>query len=451
MKKVKKNKENKFPVLIFLLSILMLMLGFYYEYVASPTRIFKKALTNITSNLKEVVEMFDFDTGLKKDYTKTSSIKITSNSSNYSSKLDLSKYNKNLTTINYPVLTKNLSETNTTVKVIMDSKNKKRLVTVTSSLNGANLLNTKSLIENSTEYYYDTSLKNTYINLGNNTYFESLGKNTTESDNFKYLYDHTLSSLASALSTKVKVKKENSHNKITLTIDNKITTEIINKVLTSLKNDNKSSQILTSYNQDFKKIKSKENYNILPKDAIIELNIYTEKYTYKITNYEIIYKSGEKTVTITYQYHNKASGEGKIIVNSEEYTYKYKNTPKSKEIILYSNNKKVGEISIEKTNTGILFDSNTIINNNELNINYIYNILNLKKNTSYNEEQQLIIRSSGKNQELLNFDIVIKTKVTSKNRISENTSSSIIKNALTQEEQNYLVNKNILIFNKLNS
>lgn len=451
MKKVKKNKENKFPVLIFLLSILMLMLGFYYEYVASPTRIFKKALTNITSNLKEVVEMFDFDTGLKKDYTKTSSIKITSNSSNYSSKLDLSKYNKNLTTINYPVLTKNLSETNTTVKVIMDSKNKKRLITVTSNLNGTNFLTTKSLIENSTEYYYDTSLKNTYINLGNNTYFESLGKSTTESDNFKYLYDYTLSSLASTLSTKVKVKKENSHNKITLTIDNKTTTEIINKVLTSLKNDNKASQILTSYNPDFKKIKNKENYNVLPKDAIIEFNIYTEKYTYKITNYEIIYKSGEKTVIITYQYLNKASGEGKIIVNSEEYTYKYKNTPKSKEIILYSDNKKVGEISIEKTNTGILFDSNTIINDNELNINYIYNILNLKKNTSYNEEQQLIIRSSGKKQELLNFDIVIKTKVTSKNRISENTSSSIIKNALTQEEQDYLTNKNILIFNKLNS
>ena len=109
------------------------------------------------------------------------------------------------------------------------------------------------------------------------------------------------------------------------------------------------------------------------------------------------------------------------------------------------------EISLEKTNTGVLFDSNTLINDNELNINYIYNILNLKKKKSYDEEQQLIIRHSSKEQEILNLDLVINTKVDAKSRILENNKDTIIKSSLTEQEQTNLNDRYINLFNELNN
>ena len=69
MKKNKKSKKNKFPILVFLLSIIMLLLGFYYECVASPSRILKKVLVNITSNITDVMDMFEFDTKMPQSNT----------------------------------------------------------------------------------------------------------------------------------------------------------------------------------------------------------------------------------------------------------------------------------------------------------------------------------------------------------------------------------------------
>ena len=162
MKKNKKSKKNKFPILVFLLSIIMLLLGFYYECVASPSRILKKVLVNITSNITDVMDMFEFDTKMPQSNTKTLTIKVSSNTNKYKSKVDLQKYNKKLSDINYQNLTKNLNDTNTIVKIVTDAKNKKRLLTVDSFLGNAKLLNTKSLIENATEYHYDP-MKNTII------------------------------------------------------------------------------------------------------------------------------------------------------------------------------------------------------------------------------------------------------------------------------------------------
>ena len=208
MKKNKKSKENKFPILIFLLSIIMLLLGFYYEYVASPTRILKKALINITSNITDVMEMFEFQTGIPQSNTKTQTIKVSANTSNYKSNFDLQKYNKKLSNINFSTLTKNLNETNTTIKIITDTKNKKRLLKTDSYLGNKNLINTKTLIENSTEYYYDPTINPNYINLGNNTYFESVNDNTTTNDNLKYLHEYIVQEISTTLITKVQKEKE---------------------------------------------------------------------------------------------------------------------------------------------------------------------------------------------------------------------------------------------------
>ena len=450
MKKNKKSKKNKFPILVFLLSIIMLLLGFYYECVASPSRILKKVLVNITSNITDVMDMFEFDTKMPQSNTKTLTIKVSSNTNKYKSKIDLQKYNKKLSDINYQNLTKNLNDTNTIVKIVTDAKNKKRLLTVDSFLGNAKLLNTKSLIENATEYHYDPTITSSYINLGNNTYFESVNDNTNTYDNLKYLHEYIVQELTTNLIDKIKVENEKDYNKININLIRKDQNNILDTVIDNLKKDSKASTIITSYKKYF--IINKKELKISLKNVNIEFSIYTEKYTYNIKKYAIHITDKKRNIDISYQPENKQTGSGSIEIDNNQYKFEYKKANKTKEVILYDNaNRKIGEISLEKTNTGVLFDSNTLINDNELNINYIYNILNLKKKKSYDEEQQLIIRHSSKEQEILNLDLVINTKVDAKSRILENNKDTIIKSSLTEQEQTNLNDRYINLFNELNN
>lgn len=450
MKKNKKSKKNKFPILVFLLSIIMLLLGFYYECVASPSRILKKVLINITSNITDVMDMFEFDTKMPQSNTKTLTIKVSSNTNKYKSKLGLQKYNKKLSDINYQNLTKNLNDTNTIVKIVTDAKNKKRLLTVDSFLGNTKLLNTKSLIENATEYHYDPTITSSYINLGNNTYFESVNDNTNTYDNLKYLHEYIVQELATNLIDKIKVENEKDYNKININLNSKDLNNILDTVIDNLKKDSKASTIITSYKKYF--IINKKELKISLKNVNIEFSIYTEKYTYNIKKYAIHITDKKRNIDISYHPENKQTGSGSIEIDNNQYKFEYKKANKTKEVILYDNaNRKIGEISLEKTNTGVLFDSNTLINDNELNINYIYNILNLKKKKSYDEEQQLIIRHSSKEQEILNLDLVINTKVDAKSRILENNKDTIIKSSLTEQEQTNLNDRYINLFNELNN
>ena len=450
MKKNKKSKKNKFPILVFLLSIIMLLLGFYYECVASPSRILKKVLVNITSNITDVMDMFEFDTKMPQSNTKTLTIKVSSNTNKYKSKIDLQKYNKKLSDINYQNLTKNLNDTNTIVKIVTDAKNKKRLLTVDSFLGNAKLLNTKSLIENATEYHYDPTITSSYINLGNNTYFESVNDNTNTYDNLKYLHEYIVQELTTNLIDEIKVENEKDYNKININLIRKDQNNILDTVIDNLKKDSKASTIITSYKKYF--IINKKELKISLKNVNIEFSIYTEKYTYNIKKYAIHITDKKRNIDISYQPENKQTGSGSIEIDNNQYKFEYKKANKTKEVILYDNaNRKIGEISLEKTNTGVLFDSNTLINDNELNINYIYYILNLKKKKSYDEEQQLIIRHSSKEQEILNLDLVINTKVDAKSRILENNKDTIIKSSLTEQEQTNLNDRYINLFNELNN
>lgn len=449
---MKKKNYHKSSIFTFILSIILLTLGFYYEYFANPTRIIKKSLTEIGNNLISTIEMFNFDTGITVDSSKKSTIKITANSSNYDSNIDITKLNKNLTPLNYSKLTQNLSDTTAELEITTNTKNKEKLITFTGNLAGKSPLTLKKLISNSTEYYYNSNIKNNYINLGNNTYFETVTAKNTPLDNLKYLNNISLDSISEDLATSLELTKHKEYNKISISLDKENVDNILTNILNSLEKDKKSKAILAGYNQKINK-KSLKNLNKLSKSATIQISIYTEKYTYKVKSYELIYKDKDE-ITITHEVNDSSSNEGTIKVNNDlKYKYTYKNLPLSKEIIIYDkNNEKIGETSIEKTNTGIIFDSNTITNDKELNINYIHNILNLKKNKSYEEQQQLIIRSSAsENKSILNLTMTITSLVTSKNKIDEATATSIIKGSLTQAEQQDLANTYLNIYNKLNS
>ena len=452
------KKKNKFPVFTFLLSLILLTLGFYFELIANKERILKKGVSNIFENVIEVVDMFEFDTGLSNNYKKEADIKITSNSLNntYLTEQNSITKKENLT-LNLGNIFRNLNETNIKITSINDVRNKKRFLHLQSNLQGANLLELKSLTENSTKYYYVSGFLNTYVNNGNDNYFESIDEETTIIDNVKYLSSFIIESITNNIQpsdykiTEEKLSinnEEKNYKKISIEIDKKKADEINKNVIKSIKNDDRSRKIILSTNKEIADFKT----NIFPKNANLTLNTYVENYTYKIKKYEIIYTNSKtkENITVTYEYKNKNEGTGEIIINNEKYKYEYISKEKSKEITLYTEYQKIGTISIEKTKTGILFDLNIVNNNKEVSINYIMNLLNLKKGKSYNQEQQLTIRTEV-NNEPLNFDINVNTEVNNKTKIDEDTSSSIIERTLTTEDKTRLNNIFLDVISKLNS
>ena len=452
------KKKNKFPIFTFLLSITLLTLGFYFELIANKERILKKGVSNVFENIIEVVDMFEFDTGLSNNYKKEADIKITSNSftNNYLTEGNNIIKNENLT-LNLGNIFRNLNETNTEVTIINDLKNKKRFIHLQSNLQETNLLELKNLTENSTNYYYVNGFLNTYVNNGNDNYFESFDEKTTVIDNMKYLSNFIIESITNNINnTDYKIteeklninNKEKKYKKISILIDKKKADEINKNVVKSIKKDDRSSKIILSTNKEIDNLKT----NIFPKNTNLILNTYVENYTYKIKKYEIIYNNSKtkENITVTYECKNKNEGIGEIIINNEKYKYEYVSREKSKEITIYTEEQKLGTISIEKTKTGILFDLSIINDNKEISINYIMNLLNLKKGKSYNQEQQLTIRTEV-NNEPLNFDITINTKVNNKVKIEEDTSSSIIEKTLTDEDRARLNNIFLDVITKLNS
>ena len=455
---IRKNKKNQFPIFICLFSFALLALGFYYEYVANPKRILGKALNNISTNITQITNMSQFSTGLASNYTQVSNIKITANTNNYTPTIN---NNKKLIT-NYPIFIKNLNDLDTKVIKSIDTNNHKKFFSITSSLNGENLFEIKRLIENSTEYYYVSNYLNTYINNGNNNYFESLDSNTTTYENTEYLKKFLIKSIANNLdntyfNSTVKEKTINNiskkYNVITLNIDNDKAKKLTKLVLNDVKNDPRAYKIFISYNPNFKNVKINKNTIIIPKNTDIKLNIYTDRYTYKIKKYELIKEKNNNNMVLTYEYNDENFGNGYVIRNNNiEYKYEYLSKKNSKQLtILTENDKKLGTINIEKTNTGIIFDLSIVTKEKELAINYIYNILNLKKNQSYDSEQQLTFRSTNENQEILNMDITINSKTSSKVKIEEDASDAVIERTLSKEEKETLNETIINTFNILNS
>lgn len=440
------KRKSKFPIFTFLLSLALLGTGFYYEYLSSPKRILKEALLNTNKEFDEIADMFNFDTGIINDYSKTSNIKISSNSNNYSPKISNEKY----LNINYQNLIKNLNETSLKLTTITNTTNKTRLLTLSSTYQGEELLTYKKLIKNATEYYYDSNFSNNYINNGNNTYFESINKNITIYDNTKYLYKEIINSLIKNIDFSSFTNKliEKDYNIVTLKMTSTDITKVLTNTLTELKNNQRLNTIITNYYKDFKKLKVPSISN----DFTFQLNIYTDRYNYKIKKIDLTLNCNQNSYYITLAYEDINNITGIITKNQvEKYSYKYTRNKREKELTIFSqSNEKIGSIVLEKTNSGITFDTNIQNNDNELSINYIYNILNLEYEKKYQEQRQIMLRSFNKKDGMLNLDITINSNITSKNtNIYEDTSEAIIERTLSQEEKEKINNTLFDILYKL--
>ncbi len=451
---VKKKNTGKYIAItiLILLSMTLIGIGIYTSYISNPKRIIATSTEKLTNQIKEFLQSNNEELNLGNNYTLTSKIKLAIDS-DY-----LTMYaTTDPTYLAYTNLLKNLNQTENTLILSQDQKNQKLLANWTTTLNQKELLNGKYLIENSTQYYYIKNFLETYINDGNSNYFETLAKDETAKENFIYIYDTVVKSFKENLKDNYFSKyqeittidnKDQKLTKVSFKITDKILKEIANAILKDLKNDEKANSILTGINENFKKMKIKEDASILGEKQELELNVYTDNLTYQAKKYELRILEDTREQKITYE---KGKNDDKIYISEESNVLArldIKQKQNKTEIkIISSKEQELGTITIEKTNKNTSISAT--IKDKETSIDFDYNskISDIKKNTSYKNDIELSLKVVSDNINIINANINMSNDITNKVNINEDVSTSVLASTITQEQQQALMQQitNILI------
>lgn len=439
-----KNKGTRLGLALLCISVILIGSGIYISYLSNPKRIISNAMKDLKTSLKleninEIIinEQISEKEQLN-DITVASNIKTTANSQYL-----IEKANLESTYLQYVNFLKNISNLESNINYIQDNKNEKLLFTINSYLYNQPFINRKYLIQDTTEYQYIEELKNSYINNGNNNYFETT---TSQIENIKYLYSLIMTSLENNLkdeyftTTKEKITINNTEqlsNKVSLIIDNQISEELLKKIINTLENDKPAVNILKSFNIDTNKL---NEIKTLSKDQKIIFNVYTDRISYKAIKYELLVMNSKNTLTITYEYN---LGIGQII-NNNELIYKYqitKNNSSIKVNIFSKENKDIGSIIIENTDNhkeiSLTYDDGNI---NSIG-NYKIEFTTIKDDYTYSLLQEFNLRITSKVIELINISSLIDTKIEYEAKIEEDTSTSILKSGITEEEREFYNNQ----------
>lgn len=439
---MEENKKGKKRItILIILGIILICGGIILTYLSSPSYVSKTVIKEFGQKATNVITN-KLETGLEENYKTTSSIKM-----------DLkSDYFAALTAIDpsYAIMSNllnNLSNTENNITIVQDKQKKKLFLNWDSKLSGQNLINTKYLVDNATAYYAIDGVTNTYVNNGNNNYFESLNSSTTTNENIKYIIEKITESMANNLDKSYlseTYKDEYKMITITLTEQNLITYG--NKIITDLKNDEKANKIMTGYNPDFSKTKlTKED---IISSGTIKINIYLDKLLPQVKIYELELENGNK---ITYL---KGKNQDKIEIKSTEEViiFEIVNHKNKTEInIKDQNNKSYGKVTISKTNTNYDIVANIESDTSTINFGYNYQITNLKKGTSYNSSLTITMKVTAQTTTIFDGKITVTGQTSNNTTITEDTSNSVLASTLSKTQSELLEQKISLIILSLMS
>ena len=438
----KKDKKGKKKLIVFIviLGILLVAGGGVLTYLTSAKYVTKTVIKNMSKNVTSYIGEGTI-TGLEENYKKISTIKINLKSDYYASLAT--------TDPNYGTLAKlftNLSNTENKLTVVQDKENKKLLVDYDSKLATKSLVRTKYLVENATEYYYIDGVTNSYINNGNNNYFESLNSATTSKENEIYIIEKIAESMEKNLKEEyISESYEEEYKKVSITLTEKDIVEFGNNILTDLKNDSKANQIMTGYNKDFAKMKITSE-DVAGMDHI-SLHVYLDKmigtvkkYDFEFGDFNIVYIKGEEKL-VEFRQSNE------IIMK-----LKIKNQKDKTEItITDQEDNEMGNISITKTATNCDVIINIEDETTSMNIGYNYQLKNLKKNKSYDSTTTMTMNIASNNTTILEGTITIDSNVDSDTTIKEDVSSSVLASSVSSSQEQLLNQKMTTIMQQLMS
>jgi len=435
MDKAKKKKGKKSIILLFILGLMLITVGSVLAYLSSPSYVSKTVIKEFSQKAIELIGN-RVETGLEDNYKTASNIKINLKSDYFQA---LATMDPSYAMISN--LLNNLSNTENNITMIQDKENKKLFLNLDSKLAGQSLLNTKYLVENATAYYSIDGITSTYVNNGNNNYFESLNSTTTTNENTKYIIEKIAESLAKNLEDNYLSESYNNEYKIiTITLTEKDIVTYINKVINDLKKDDKANKIMTGYNANFSKTKiTAEDISGI---GTIKVNIYLDKLLSQAKIYELELKDNNK---ITY---SKEDGKEiiEIISEDEKVTLEIRSQGEKTEIsIKDGNNTSLGTITISKTSTNYDIVANIISEETSLDFGYNYQITNLKKGTSYDSSATMTMKITAQDTTILDGNITITGQTTNDVTINEDTSGSVLASSLTGTQSELLQQKLSLI------
>lgn len=445
----RKNKSTKLITSFLILATIMIISGTYLAYLSKPQNYFSAVLDK-TINYIDSLGNYN-TTGITKNYSVNSTIKLNVEDKNIQNSL-LPEDESNKKLIN------NLNSTTTEFSLIHDSNNKKMFMSLNSHLLEEELVNTKYLIENSTEYYYVNGILPDYINNGNSNYFESLTETTTDKDNLIYLLKYISKNLKKSIKDEyinvsketVEINNENkSLNKISLELNDKNTKDILNTIIKQFKDDTTSKRIISSYYEGFDKYKINDKTKILKSDEVITINIYTNIIG-KIEKYEIIYKDNKEQREISYLIPTKEIS----LIKNDEVVYKIltEEDGSKKLFNIYNNtNQEQGKLVIDKTDKRTTISLN--LKDKEKTIDLIYDskIDSIKRKKSFDNNINITYKVITTDDNITTTNISIENKVSSKCEIEEDTANATFASSVTETQQLELNEKVNNVITKLMS
>ena len=441
MEKDKKKKGKKLVVGLIILGLILIAGGGVLTYFSSPSYVSKTVIKEFGQKATELMNS-RIETGLEDNYKTTSNIKMNLKSDYFSA---LATMDPSYAMISN--LLNNLSNTENNITMVQDKENKKLFFNLDSKLSGQSLINTKYLVENATAYYSIDGVTNTYVNNGNNNYFESLNSSTTTNENLKYLIEKIAESMANNLEESYLSESYTDEYKvITITLTEQNIVTYGNKIINDLKNDEKANQIMTGYNANFSEVKLTEKD--VTGTGTIKVNIYLDKILSQVSQYELELGNGNKCI------YYKENGKEIVELISEEETTTLeieKHGEKTEINIKDGSNASLGTVTISQTSTNYDIVANITSEEATLDFGYNYQITNLKKNTSYDSAATITIKMTAQNTTIIDGTITVTSQTTSDTTITEDTSSSVLASTLSGTQTELLQQKIALIILSLMS
>lgn len=441
MEKDKKKKGKKLVVGLIILGLILIAGGGVLTYFSSPSYVSKTVIKEFGQKATELMNS-RIETGLEDNYKTTSNIKMNLKSDYFSA---LATMDPSYAMISN--LLNNLSNTENNITMVQDKENKKLFFNLDSKLSGQSLINTKYLVENATAYYSIDGVTNTYVNNGNNNYFESLNSSTTTNENLKYLIEKIAESMANNLEESYLSESYTDEYKvITITLTEQNIVTYGNKIINDLKNDEKANQIMTGYNANFSEVKLTEKD--VTGTETIKVNIYLDKILSQVSQYELELGNGNKCI------YYKENGKEIVELISEEETTTLeieKHGEKTEINIKDGSNASLGTVTISQTSTNYDIVANITSEEATLDFGYNYQITNLKKGTSYDSAATITIKMTAQNTTIIDGTITVTSQTTNDTTISEDTSSSVLASTLSGTQTELLQQKIALIILSLMS
>lgn len=441
MEKDKKKKGKKLVVGLIILGLILIAGGGVLTYFSSPSYVSKTVIKEFGQKATELMNS-RIETGLEDNYKTTSNIKMNLKSDYFSA---LATMDPSYAMISN--LLNNLSNTENNITMVQDKENKKLFFNLDSKLSGQSLINTKYLVENATAYYSIDGVTNTYVNNGNNNYFESLNSSTTTNENLKYLIEKIAESMANNLEESYLSESYTDEYKvITITLTEQNIVTYGNKIINDLKNDEKANQIMTGYNANFSEVKLTEKD--VTGTGTIKVNVYLDKILSQVSQYELELGNGNKCI------YYKENGKEIVELISEEETTTLeieKHGEKTEINIKDGSNASLGTVTISQTSTNYDIVANITSEEATLDFGYNYQITNLKKSTSYDSAATITIKMTAQNTTIIDGTITVTSQTTNDTTISEDTSTSVLASTLSGTQTELLQQKIALIILSLMS